>query len=243
MTTPLERAVQAADSRRPPKRASVPDPAPELQGSAWTRRCIELRGDAVAEFHQDDREAWLQNRAGGVGASDVPTILGVSKFRDATRANLLKQKAGLLKRPDLAQTSDKVRFGQLCEDAILQLYRERTNRRAEPCGWAFRSRDVEYLTCTPDGLEFTSRGLGLVELKFVSSGASHDWVKGQKGPETYWWQVQHQLLVTGMPYGRLVGMVDGELHHLLVEPDKRAFDRILTETESFWRELQQLLPT
>jgi putative phage-type endonuclease len=219
------------------------------QRPAWdtqeqVRDIIIGYGDCVAKGHSElDKAAWLAARMHGIGASEIAILLGLKKnmkFADTPR-DLLKLKTGQAIKADLSK-KPKVRFGQLAEDDLLQMVREFKNRPCVGCGWLFQSLDFPYLLATPDGLQWhPKKGLGLLELKCCWSSGAYDWGNGEWGPPYYISQVQQQILVTGISWGSLAGMVDGKFVCFDYDVDAKQHDDIIVAGEKFWEKVEKEL--
>jgi len=79
-------------------------------------------GGPIADYH--DREAWLEARKTGIGASEVAAIFGMHPFMTARDLWLEKTGRALPK----AETPD-MRRGRRLEPVAAELYAERTGRR------------------------------------------------------------------------------------------------------------------
>jgi len=223
---------------------------PKKQHPDWgtqeqVRDIILGLGDAECLGHSTlDRPSWLLARNHGIGASEIATLLGLKKhmkYAD-TPQDMLALKTGKKKKKDLAKTSDRVLFGSLAEPALLRIFQDRTGRDAVDCGWLFRSADVPCLLATPDGLQWhPDRGLGLIELKCVWSSGAYDWGGGEWGPAYYACQVQQQLLVTGVSWGSLAGMVDGKFCCFDYDVDAKQHAEIIAVAEPFWAKVVSAL--
>jgi predicted phage-related endonuclease len=101
---------------------------------------------------------------------------------------------------------------------------------------------MPYLTATPDGLQWCpDRGLGSLELKCCWSKSSYDWGHGEWGPPYYVCQVQHQMLVTGLTWGSLAGMVDGKFCFFDYGVDAEQHKEIVTVGDQFWAKVEAAL--
>lgn len=132
-----------------------------------------------------DRETWLAARNKGVGGSDAPVVLGLSKW--ASPLSLWMRKVGL---SDDIVENEAMRWGSLIEPLVV-------SEAARECGLAITHFDNAILDhpahaglfCSPDG--FAEDGT-LVEAKTTNGFNASDWDEGP--PPVYYAQVQHSLM-------------------------------------------------
>lgn len=87
-----------------------------------------------------------------------------------------------------------------------------------------------------DGI--TLEGELLLEIKCPMAGReSETWKSAQGGhvPEHYWWQVQHQLMVSGAEEGHLWVYADREGCLVQVKPQPDCFEPLQKAWDDFWR--------
>ncbi len=88
---------------------------------------IDLRPyDVVCDV--SDRDAWLESRTDGIGASEIAAVLGESPWMSPLA--LYASKIGAYER-DLSD-SEPVYWGTKLEGAIVEAYSERTGRKNPP---------------------------------------------------------------------------------------------------------------
>ena len=147
-----------------------------------------------------DRAAWLKGRETTIGASDVPTILGVNPYKSAftlwaeKTEKLAASEAGLAARVGLA-----------LEGLLTNLYEEEVGRRpVDPGHYTVYSHpDFPFWTCTPDRLWMDGDViLRAVELKTIGEQAARQ-LKNGEPPLPYQVQLQAQLAVLGIEEGDL----------------------------------------
>lgn len=185
----------------------------------------------------DDRDAWLEMRRQGVGASDIPILLDYGY--DKTALDLYLDKLGQLEDTD----SDKARIGRIFEDPIaedwakqsnLMVKRSQTVRHANT-EWAFASPDRRVLGCRQHP---GSCGL---EVKTRSSYQTKDWRVGV--PPEVEAQCQWQLYVTGWDAIHIAAVVDNQpFYQYTVVPDARLIDDLVKVASEFWECVQNRTP-
>jgi putative phage-type endonuclease len=143
-------------------------------------------------------EQWHEWRSQGIGASEVPAILGVSSF--ASPWSLWAEKTGRVGR---SATSQRQRIGQVLEGAIAQLFHEETGLHvAGEQTWCTHTQH-SWAKATVDGFVvpdkdnwdnlFLTDALGVLEIK-TDGAPSWDGI-----PPRIYEQVQWQMFVTDMP--------------------------------------------
>lgn len=93
-----------------------------------------------------ERDRWLQWRRGGIGGSDIPALMGLSRY--ASPWSLWAEKVGLL---EPSETTQRQRIGQVLETAIAQLFHERTGLFSVGEQTMCTHPDRPVAQCTVDG--------------------------------------------------------------------------------------------
>lgn len=180
--------------------------------------------------HSSNRGPWLRERSRGIGASEAAALMGESPWE--TPADLWAAK--LVHAPrDLGEFAD---WGLRLEDAIATAYSEPRYSGREVV------RDCEIIVSTEhpwalatldawtDHPEF---GRIPLELKTTSAYSADEWAAGV--PRHYWWQCQHQALVTGAPMVAVACLIGGQqLVWDDVERDDEAIARLVNRGRRFW---------
>jgi putative phage-type endonuclease len=179
----------------------------------------------------ENREAWLEGRRLGLGASDMPAVLGVG-FCDP--AEVWAKKRGLI--ADDLDEYEFVQWGLRLEPVIIAAYSEPrySGRPAERAGELLRSIMHPWALCTLDAWTVhPEHGRIPLEVKKSSEFAAEDWNDGP--PETYYVQVQHQMLVTGAKHASIACLIGGQrLVWCDVERDEATIARIVLEGSRMW---------
>lgn len=180
------------------------------------------------------RAEWLEQRRHGIGASEAPVVMGVSKFQSPL--DLWAQKRGLL--PIDAEQNEAMEIGLLLEPVILGLYAKRREiqvERPEPYTLV-RSERRPVMFATFDGFQQDSeRGRGVVEIKTTSV----DLREGEEPPEAYQVQIQHQMEVAGVEWGTIVALIRGQRLAWWDVQRHDKFIRVLTDKElAFWKRVE-----
>lgn len=176
---------------------------------------------------------WLEWRRKGIGASDIPIILGLSPY--VTRYELYMDKLGHPKKQNTfvanlgAQLEPKAR-------AIYELQYGLTMLQAE-----FTHPKYEWCRASLDGWNPSDRHVQILELKYVGKDKQDDARKGIV-PEIYIPQVQWQLFVTSSTRAHYGSYYDNELIVIEVEADPLLQGELFTEAKRFWQMVEQKIP-
>lgn len=180
-----------------------------------------------------DREAWLAARRTGIGASDMPIIMGASQWDSIL--SVYYEKTGELEPEEEGQEDEWLLWGRLLEDQI----RGELARRAEvSIKWPaplIRSTIHPWALATPDGL--TADGEP-VEAKNLSWGYdAEEWA--EHIPQKYFIQCQQQMLVSGAQRCLFGALLWGSrLIWEWVPRDEITIKQIIAAGAEFWRRVE-----
>lgn len=192
------------------------------------------------KLRSDERAAWLRARRTGIGASEAGALFG--EHRWLTLGRLVAQKRGLLE--DDAGETERLAWGLRHEPTILAAYSSPTyaNRPAKRDGRLLRSVTHSWALATLDAwTEHPVHGAIPLELKSAESWMADEWTDGP--PPTYWWQAQHQMLVTDKPCCSIACLLGP--HRLVwddVERDETMIRRLIKAGADAWALIQSDAP-
>jgi putative phage-type endonuclease len=176
------------------------------------------------------RDEWLAHRKTGLGASDIPTILGVNRFRSPY--TLWAEKRGMIPPPD---ENIPMRVGHALEPLVAELYTETTGQELTDPGpyTIFPHPDLPFLFCTPDRLHVADGRP--VELKTAGEFAARDWKDADEPPIQHTCQNMTQIACVGADAGAVAGLVGNrEFHYFDVPRNDRLIAHILRLAAEFW---------
>ncbi len=182
-----------------------------------------------------NRDEWLKERRSGIGGSDAPAVLGLSKWK--TPLQLYLEKRGeLATQPE----SEPMRWGSRLEPLVRQEYADRTGEVVRLPDGLLRHPAYPWMLATIDGVTDTGR---LVEIK--TARTAEGW--GEPGtdavPQAYLIQVQHYLAVTGLHVADVAVLIGGQEFRLYEVPSDRELQELIIEQEAeFWKAVQQGTP-
>lgn len=172
---------------------------------------------------------WHKWRAGIIGASDIPVIMGISPFKDATPLNLWKEKMGI-KEPKI--TTFAMQKGIDGEMSALEAHCAEYKMKMEPA--CFESDDYAFMGCSLDGI--TESGNILVEIK-VPGKRTLELAKAGQIEGHYLYQVQYQLMITQAEIGHFYAYDEdnGVGYTITILPDPALWSLMVEAAKAFWQ--------
>lgn len=183
-------------------------------------------------------EEWHAIRRTGVGSSDAAAAAGISDYDGNTPLAKWEIKTGRAPEPDLSG-DEAIRIGNALEPVTADFYSERTGRRLRRSNRVLRSRAHPFMLANLDRVVIGEDRL--VEIKTVGF-KSHGFISpkwGEDGspfvPDDVWYQVQHQLGVTGARICDVAAFKAGVgLHIHPIERDDDAIAKLRILEARFW---------
>lgn len=182
-----------------------------------------------------DKEQFLAERAKGLGGSDSPVVLGVSRWK--TRYQLWLEKTG---QAEEQEPNAAMLRGIQLERIALDMYNPPTGtelRSASDYRLFKTHSDFPFITGHPDAFEFEDDfgKNGIIEVKCPASFVLREHL-GSGVPDEYLIQIQHYMLLYGSKYGKfvLLDYNDWKVHVIEVEPLPEVQDIIVRECIKFW---------
>lgn len=185
------------------------------------------------DMPQPTREEWLAERRKGIGGSDAPIILGLSEYKSAY--TLWAEKAGDL--PEVDFSSEAAEWGRLLEPVILSRFAEITGRVVFhwPQTRGVTHARLDWMRCTPDGMQFDVNGDGIGVTQVKTTGVHHedDWEDGP--PLIHQVQIQHEMAVAKAQWGTLIVLIGGQrLLYWDVERNEEFIGTLIEAESAFW---------
>ena len=175
---------------------------------------------------------WREAHKTGIGASQIAAVLGESRY--GSRLRVWAEKVGRLEPADLSD-NEAVQMGIELEPFVAEKYFQRTKRVVSKAGMLLRSEAYPWAICTPDYWIMDDDGTWNIpcQIKTTSAYRLNDWADGP--PVEVWWQVQHEMFVTGAPWASVGVLVGGQRFMWAdVQRDGIAMERIAREGMIFW---------
>lgn len=183
------------------------------------------------------REDFLAARKLGIGGSDVPAILGLSRYRSALHVYL--EKRGELPGEEEKWNEQGKMFGTRCEDIACKLFSEKTGRRIRKRSKPYIAKGYPFIRGNIDRLQWdlarpSDRIRGVLEAKWLDASQYSVWTK-EGVPEGYYLQLQSYLLCTGLQWGSFVVVFGGnKLEFFDIERDEPLIQRLIEVASEFW---------
>jgi len=182
-----------------------------------------------------DRDEWLGLRQSGIGASEMPAILGENRWESALHVYARKVGAVPI---DADEESEAAHWGHVLEPIVAAEFSRRTGIRHQMHGLLLQSVEHPWALATLDAE--TADGLPL-ECKTTTLYLDGEWTEG--APMRHVVQCHQQMLVTGAPMCRIACLIGGQKFVWdLIERDETLMRRIIHAGEEFWGRVQTLAP-
>jgi len=204
--------------------------------SRWTTNQfppgLRHKPTVVGKF-EDGSDEWLAARDKGVGASDTPSILGVTGAFSSC-LGIWAQKTGNAQPREIDdKLADMFHFGHKMEPLIADELREREGYevRLEPRTLAHPS--TPFIQANLDGWVQIEGIWGPLELKNTSAWAADQWT--EQVPLKYQVQIQHQMYVAGAEISVAAALVGGcEFLWDIVERNDEFIGTMVEKLKTFW---------
>lgn len=159
---------------------------------------------------------WEQQRASGLGGSDIAAAAGLNPYKSPIR--LWEEKLGIVPPDDLSNV-ESVNLGRRLEAAVAEEYAERTGRSVRRVNQTLRLASAPWMMAHLDRkVQGEQRGLE-VKTAGLTAPLSREW--GEDGsdeiPTVYLCQVQWYLAVTGWEAFDVAALLGGRglrIYHL-----------------------------
>jgi putative phage-type endonuclease len=190
------------------------------------------KAELVGVF-EDGSPEWHEARAGHIGASDVPIILGLSSYKSAY--TLWHEKAGLIEPQPVSKEMQRKRdYGHYMEPFVTDLFRaEHPDMDIYPTG-TWRNRERPWQGCNPDRLvRPAGADIATTLAQIKTANFATDWE--DQLPESYVAQVRWELDTFGFDHGYLIVYfnVSGDYREYRIEPDMFVDDTVRLRVRAF----------
>lgn len=182
-----------------------------------------------------DRAEWLKAREGGIGASEVAAVVGLSKWDSPY--SLFLRKTGQV--PPIEE-NEAMRLGHKLESVVVELWEEETGFKAVKASAKdiiYQDPEHPWRKVTPDRIAYEIGVDGkkkkvLLEIKTSQMDFDPDDL-----PVQYLCQVQYQMHVTGIHVCYLCWLVRGLSYgHARIRYDKDFAEWLVENVDRFWND-------
>jgi len=181
-----------------------------------------------------EREAWLALRRTGIGSSDVPILLGLSRGEYAkSELDLYMDKRG--ETPD-DESGEAALWGTIFEDPVAREWARRHDVQVRRVG-TIAHVDHRHMLCDLDRyvIGCPDHKRCALEVKTRSAFKAAEWADGV--PDDTEAQVMHQLAVTGLDAIHVAAVIGGQrLVSYVVHPDADMIEDLVAIEHSFWHD-------
>lgn len=175
-----------------------------------------------------NRQEWLNARKKGIGGSDAPVVLGLSKYKTPFELWLEKTDQTFV---DESQ-SDAAYFGALLEDLVAKEFEKRTGKKVRRNNFILQHPKYDFIIANIDRKVVGENAL--LECKTASAYYAKEW-ENDEVPAPYLVQVQHYMGVTGYEKAYIAVLIGGQKFVWKeVERDDELIDMIFQTEIDFW---------
>lgn len=185
-----------------------------------------------------ETDEWFAARREGITGTDLPKILGLTKYGNALSV-------WLDKRGELDDDAgEAARWGQLLEDTVAQEWAQRHGTTVSDVGvlahvgrgWMRASLDRLVAAC-PDGEQYRCA----LEVKTRSAWVADQWAEGV--PDSVLAQTTWGLMVTGLDHHHVAALIGGQrLVSYRVDRDPKLEDYLLDAARPVWQAVLDGVP-
>lgn len=187
---------------------------------------------------EEVNQQWHEQRAKGIGGSDVSVIMGANRWR--TVGDLWREKTGKAKPEDLSH-KPAIMLGNAMEPVLRDeyAYRHPDVEVVEP-DYMLQSNAAPWRQASLDGvLTYHDGHHEVLEIKTVGAFAYAAWDDGHV-PLNYCLQVLHYMSVSGYERAQLIALIGNQrIIERTVERDDAVIARIEDEVDRFWKRCVQ----
>lgn len=183
-----------------------------------------------------DHASWLKAREGGIGSSEVATILGVNTYQ--TPYQLWLRKTGRAEQGEEKETF-LMKAGHYLEDAISHFCADDAGLdivKSSASEFIVVNNDKEFLRASPDRYAYPKGATHNRANKVIIECKSTQKQVDKEDVSPYWFcQVQYQLGIAELDRAYLAWLTQGrDFDYLPIDYDKEFFGFIIEQVERFW---------
>lgn len=177
------------------------------------------------EVGKSEVDKWHEWRSKGIGGSDIAAIMGASPYKNIHE--LWEEKAlGKSKKV----SGPHIDRGNRLEPFVREMFNERHGFNCKPENVVHHL--IDFYRASLDGIDWEN-GI-LIEIKCPGQADGEMALKGEV-PLKYWYQLQWQMLCTGLSEARYLSYYRGELTEIIVPRDERAIVAMSEKAMDFWQ--------
>jgi putative phage-type endonuclease len=184
------------------------------------------------------REQWLEARRLGITGTDIAAIIGESSYRSPLAVYLDK-----VEPEPPGPGNEAMWLGSELEDPIAKLWQKKSGVKVRKINAILQHPKHLWMLGNIDRHIIAPKE-GILEIKLVGPGNMRKWDDDQV-PRDFWAQVMWYMLVTGIPYAKVVGLLGGvQLVEREIEYDREVGEALLQIAHDCWHHnvLQRVPP-
>lgn len=186
--------------------------------------------DEVARDIGDERQEFLERRLTGIGATDSPKILGLSRW--GTPLSVYHDKVD----PQPDSSSLPAWLGLKLQGVVAELYTAATGRQVRADNKHHRSKEHDFIVCHLD-FRVWGNAKRLVECKTKAHMTGFGPDGSQEIPADIFVQVQHEMYVTGADWCDVAVLFGHHTFNVYPIPRSQHFiDAMVPRLVAFWLE-------
>jgi len=181
------------------------------------------------------REEWLQWRNRGIGSSDAPVAVGMSRYQSPLELWMVK--TGRKIQEDISN-KEAVFWGTTLEPIVANVYAEKTGKKVRRVNSILQHPEHPFMLANLDRIV---EGGGVLEIKTAGLRSQGQWEEGV--PLAYQIQVLHQLAVTGKAWADVAVLIGGQEFRIYrVERDEERIAQLVDLEKTFWGHVERDTP-
>lgn len=175
-----------------------------------------------------DHDKWLKTRNLGIGGSDAGAIMGMNPWKGPYE--LWLEKTGQVIPEDISG-KESVYWGTVLEETVAEEFARRAEKRVRRAGM-MQNNENPWMLANVDRLVIGEKA-GL-ECKTTNAFSVKEW-EADSLPDSYYWQCQHYMLVTGLPVWYIAVLIGGNHFDFKAIPKNDDDVKALYDAENeFW---------
>ena len=190
------------------------------------------------------REAWLDVRKQGIGASDAAAAVGLNPYQSPLELWMIKTgRDSDMPKPDPNDESSPMYWGNILEPIVAQHYARRTGYKVRKVNAVLQHADSDkhWMLANLDYAVVSNTDVQILECKTAGEWGAKLWRDGV--PAYVQCQVQHQLAVTGRTAADVCVLLCGqEIRIHRIERDDELIARLIELERQFWHYVETDTP-
>lgn len=187
---------------------------------------------------EQDTTQWHEWRKGGIGSSDIPSIMGINPYKSAYQ--LFLETTGKKQREEVTEA---MTHGKEMEPIARNLFNETFGMNFSP--QCFQHDQLSFLRASLDGHDDEQKAILEIKSPFSARKIESLWT-ADSPPIVYSYQIQYQMLVSGLSTAYLAiydsKALETQLKVFRIKEDIELQKKILEEVTHFWKSVQTNTP-